>query len=75
MADIVNVTERDDSKLDLLRQLAEMAQWCPDLDKLPERVENLYKAVLVSSSYSLCPKSGCADEQFIFPLSQERVCW
>jgi len=29
--------------------------------------------VLVSSSYSLCPLSGCAGEQFIFPLSQERV--
>ncbi|XP_067931561.1 apoptosis inhibitor 5-like [Watersipora subatra] len=35
----------EDTKLELLKQLADMSQWCPDLEKLPEGLKNLYVAI------------------------------
>ena len=48
IAGVENTSEGEDTKLELLKQLAEMSQWCPDLDKLNDRLKNLYTAIKVT---------------------------
>ena len=47
IAGVENTSEGEDTKLEMLKQLAEMSQWCPDLDKLNDRLKNLYTAIKV----------------------------
>jgi len=45
IAGVENTSEGEDTRLELLKQLAEMSQWCPDLDKINDRLKNLYIAI------------------------------
>lgn len=47
IAGVENTSEGEDTRLELLKQLAEMSQWCPDLDKINDRLKNLYIAIQV----------------------------
>jgi len=48
IASVANMEEGEDTKLEVLKQLADMAQWCPELENLPEKLANLYTAIKVS---------------------------
>ena len=51
VADVAEGSEGEDPKLELLKQLAEMSQWCPVMDELPSRLKNIYTAVQVQQLY------------------------